>query len=165
MRQKSVELVGKIVKIHERWEKLKYRSEQNEEPSKFLKTIKLIKNQILEVTKTKDDVIKTIKNDLTRINASHQSVLVKQDQDLHYIMQRINSYLNSLKQCYVRQILKLDDTINRFHQDEYERLYKCRHEFATEIIVGNDVTDMLHNIDKKYEAEREYRSSLHIKFR
>lgn len=80
-------------------------------------------------------------------------------------MQRVNTYLNNLKQCYVRQILKLDDTINQFHQHEYERLYKCRHEFSNEIIVGIDVTNMLQNIDKKYEAEREYREMLQIKFR
>lgn len=163
MQQKSVEIEEKIVKIHERWEKLK--SRQNDEPQKFLKTLKILKNQIMEVTKSKDDIIQTIKNDLTRINASYHSVLEKHDYDLHYLMQRVNNYLNNLKQCYVRQILKLDDTINQFHQDEYERLYKCRHEFSTEIIVGIDTSNMLENIDKKYEAERKYRELLRIKFR
>lgn len=123
-----------------------------------------MKNQILEVMQQKDEIIQTIKNDLVRIHASHKSVLEKQDYDLHYLMQRVNNYLTSLKQCYARQILKLDETINKFHQDEYERLYKCRHEFSTEIIVGKNICNMLDNIDKKYEAEREYRTSLQIKF-
>lgn len=163
MDQKSAEIEKKLVKIHERWDQLN--SRQNDEPAKFLKTLKILKTQILEVIKSKDDIIQTIKNDLSRINASHHSVMVKQDYDLHYLHQRINNYLNNLKQCYVRQILKLDETINKFHHDEYERLYKCRHEFSNEIVLGKDVTDMLENIDRKYEAEREYRASLRMKFR
>lgn len=163
MHLKSAELEAKLIKIHDRWEQLKAR--QKYEPAKFLKTLKVLKNQIQDVTKMKDDIIQTIKNDLVRINATHRTVLDRQDYDLHYVMQRINNYLTNLKQCYGRQILKLDDTINRFHQSEYERLYKCRHEFSTEIIVGKDVTQMLENIDKKYEAEREYRASVLVKFR
>lgn len=80
-------------------------------------------------------------------------------------MQRVNKYLSNLKECYVRQIFKLDDTINQFHQEEYDRLYRCRHEFSTEIIVGGEISKMLENIDKKYEAEQEYRLSLQAKFR
>lgn len=163
MQEKSVGIEEKLIKIHDRWAKLQ--SRRNDEPSKFLKTLNLLKNQILEVMQEKDDIIQTIKNDLVRINASHKSMLEKQDYDLHYLMQRVNNYLNSLKQCYSRQILKLDETINQFHQDEYERLYKCRHEFSTEIIIGKDVSNMLDNIDRKYEAEREYRASLQTKFR
>lgn len=93
------------------------------------------------------------------------NISIFKDYDLHYLMQRVNNHLTNLKQCYARQILKLDDTINRFHQDEYDRLYRCRHEFSTEIIVGIDASNMLDNIDKKYEAEREYRASLQVKFR
>ncbi|KAG4075673.1 hypothetical protein HA402_003498 [Bradysia odoriphaga] len=163
IQEKSVGIEEKLVKIHDRWSKLK--SRQNDEPSKFLKTLKLLKTQILEVMQERDDIIQTIKNDLVRINASHKSMLEKQDYDLHYLMQRVNNYLNNLKQCYARQILKLDETINQFHQDEYERLYKCRHEFSNEIIVGKDITSMLDNIDRKCDAEREYRASLQIKFR
>lgn len=80
-------------------------------------------------------------------------------------MKRVNNYLTNLKHCYVRQIFKLDETINRFYQEEYDRLYRCRHEFSNEIIVGDDITNMLENIDNKFEAERKYRESLQIKFR
>ncbi|XP_037026905.1 dynein regulatory complex protein 1 homolog [Bradysia coprophila] len=163
MQEKSVGIEEKLSKIHDRWATL--RSRHNDEPSKFLKTLKLLQTQILEVMQERDDIIQTIKNDLIRINASHTSMLEKQDYDLHYLMQRVNNYLKHLKQCYARQILKLDETINQFHQDEYERLYKCRHEFSNEIIVGKDITSMLDNIDKKYDAEREYQASLQIKFR
>lgn len=75
MQQKSVDIDEKIAKIYERWEQLK--SRQHDEPSKFLKPLKILKNQILELTKSKDDIIQTIKNDLTRINGTHHSVLVK----------------------------------------------------------------------------------------
>lgn len=75
MQQKSVEIEEKIAKIHERWEKLK--SRQNDEPPKFLKTLKILKNQILELIKSKDDIIQTIKTDLTRINQTYHSVLEK----------------------------------------------------------------------------------------
>lgn len=75
MQQKSVDIDEKIAKIYKRWEQLK--SRHDDEPSKFLKTLKILKNQILELTKSKDDIIQTIKNDLTRINATHNSVLVK----------------------------------------------------------------------------------------
>lgn len=76
MQQKSVEIEYKIVQIHERWEKLKFR--QNDEPSKFLKTLKILKNQITELTKSKDDIIQTIKNDMTRINASYHRIVENQ---------------------------------------------------------------------------------------
>lgn len=76
MQQKSVDIEAKIAKIYDRWEKLK--SRQDDEPSKFLKTLKILKNQILELTKSKDDIIQTIKTDLTRINATHHSMLEKQ---------------------------------------------------------------------------------------
>lgn len=76
MQRKSEEIENKIVQIHERWEKLK--SRQNDEPSKFLKTLKILKNQIRELIKSKDDIIQTIKNDMTRINASYNSIVEKQ---------------------------------------------------------------------------------------
>lgn len=78
MKQKSVEIDEKTVNIEKRWEKLKCR--QNDEPSKFLKTLKILKNQIQDLTKSKDDIIQTIKNDLSRINSSYHSVLEKQVQ-------------------------------------------------------------------------------------
>lgn len=76
IQEKSVDIEEKLIKIHERWEKLK--SRQNDEPAKFMKTLKILKNQILELTKSKDDIIRTIKTDLTRINGTYHSMLEKQ---------------------------------------------------------------------------------------
>ncbi|KAJ6637368.1 hypothetical protein Bhyg_10098, partial [Pseudolycoriella hygida] len=140
------------------------KSRQDDEPSKFLKSLNILKNQILDLTKSKDKIIQTIKNDFTRISAKYHSMLEKQDYDLHYLAQRINNYLSNLKKCYYRQILNLDETINEFHRNEYERLYNSRHEFSTEIVLDEDTSKMLENIDKKYEVEREYRKSLQTKF-
>lgn len=83
---------------------------------------------------------------------------------MHYIMQRINKHLNNMKLCYFKHILVLDNAIIKHHHDEYGRLYKCRHEFSTEIIVGTDTSDMLDNLDMKFQAERDHKRSLFAKF-
>lgn len=76
MQQKSLEVEEKLIGINERWDKLK--SRLDEEPMKFLKTLKILKNQILEVSKSKDDIIQTVKNDFKRINSTYHAVLEKQ---------------------------------------------------------------------------------------
>lgn len=84
MQEKSLEVEEKLLSINERWDKLK--SRLDEEPMKFLKTLKILKSQILELSKSKDDIIQTIKRDLTRINSTYHAVLEKQVQIFYALL-------------------------------------------------------------------------------
>lgn len=76
MQQKSVEIEEKLINVCEQFDKLKSRVDAH--PIQFAKVMKVLKMQIEEILKSKDDVIQTIKSDMTRMTESYIAVLDKQ---------------------------------------------------------------------------------------